>query len=63
MALQTISVTVDVKSQSDKKNMEDTLTKLASLPYEDRSRISQIINNNKALKALENKWTILKMMF
>jgi len=63
MALQTISVMVDVKSHSDKKNMEDTLTKLASLPYEDRSRISQIINNNKALKALENKWTILKMMF
>lgn len=63
MAKQIISVEVDVKSPADKKNIEETLKKLGSLPFEDRHRISQIINNSKALKALADKWAVLKIMF
>lgn len=63
MAKITITIEVEPKSAADKSNLEKTLKKLADLPFDDRDRIAQIINNNKALKALGDKWTMLKMMF
>lgn len=58
-----ITITAEVKSAADKSSLEKTIQQLAALPFEDRDRIAQIINNKKALKALADKWTMLKMMF
>ena len=60
MAQETFTVTADVKSPADRKNIEAGLKAYAALEFEDRDRIYQIISNSKALKALKTYWLILK---
>lgn len=63
MAKETITIEIDVDNAAQRKSIEKDVQTFAKLPYEDRSRISQLMNNNKALKTLASKWTMLKMMF
>lgn len=63
MALEKITIEIDVENASQKKALEKDLQTFAKLSHDDRSRISQLMNNNKALKTLAAKWTMLKMMF
>lgn len=60
MAKETFTVTAEVKSPADRKNIQTGLEKYANLEFEDRDRVFQIISNSKALKALKQYWLILK---
>ncbi|RZL47739.1 MAG: hypothetical protein EOP00_11135 [Pedobacter sp.] len=63
MALEKITIEIDAENASQKKALEKDLQTFAKLSHDDRSRISQLMNNNKALNTLAAKWTMLKMMF
>lgn len=63
MAKETITIEIDVDNAAQKKAIEKDVQTFAKLSHDDRSRISQLMNNSKALKALASKWTMLKMMF
>lgn len=63
MAKETITVEIDVENLAQKKALEKDIQTFAKLSHDHRSRISQLMNNNKALNTLAAKWTMLKMMF
>lgn len=63
MAKVNINIEVEVKNPLDQRSVENALQKLASLSFEDRQRITEILTSPKALKALADKWTMLKLMF
>lgn len=63
MAKETITIEIDVDNAAQRKSIEKDVQTFAKLSHDDRSRISQLMNNNKALKTLASKWTMLKMMF
>lgn len=63
MAKQKFTVEADVKNPLDKKNIEAGLNKLASLDFDDRNLVSELMNNPKALKAIaQHKEMLLSMI-
>lgn len=63
MAQLDITVSVECNSPAEKKNIEASLKKLASLGFEERKLITELIDNPKALKALaEHKDMLMTMI-
>ena len=63
MAKESITVKVDVKNSLDKRNIEASINKLASLSFEERNLITELMNNPKALKGIaDNKEFLLSMI-
>lgn len=52
-----------VGTPSEVNAQKKILESLVKLPADDRDRLFQIIQSPKALKALKDKWIMLKMMF
>lgn len=63
MALEKITIEINVDNAAQTNALKKDFQTFAKLSHDDRSRISQLMNNNKALKTLASKWTMLKMMF
>lgn len=61
MAKENFTVNVDVTSPADRKSIQSGLENFASIPFSDRERVNEIISNKKALKALEENWSLLKL--
>ena len=63
MAKIKITVEIEPKNPLDKKNIEAGLKKLASLGFEERSLITELMNNPKAMKGIaDNKDFLLSMI-
>lgn len=65
MASKIINVTIKVDADTpvSLKNKENLLLKISNLATDDQQRILSICDNPKALKALKDKWFMLKTMF
>ncbi len=59
----TVQIKVDDSDLSRAKDKEKVLTAISDLPQADQQRIIAICENPKALKALADKWAMLKLMF
>jgi intracellular sulfur oxidation DsrE/DsrF family protein len=56
----TLNITAHVKNAIEQKELERTLTNLANLDSENRSKIAKIIASPQAVKALSSKWILIK---
>lgn len=63
MPVKKITVEVECKNPLAEQNIEASLKKLASLEFDDRQRISEIMASPKALKSLADNWRMLSGMF
>ena len=58
-----VTIKIGGSSPFDLKKKIQLLEKLSRLSFEDQDRIFQIIDNPKALKSLQDNWSLLKSMF
>ncbi|QEE49644.1 hypothetical protein FUA48_08620 [Flavobacterium alkalisoli] len=60
-----VTITFQIKAGNpfDLKKKKENLEAFARLEMDDQERIEQIIKSPKALKALKDKWLMLKAMF
>lgn len=63
MPKETITIEVDVKNPIEKSEVTSALKAFAALNFDERNRISQIVQSPKALKAIKENWTFLKLKF
>jgi hypothetical protein len=60
----TISVTIELNGTPLENDVQKrALQTFATLPTDDRGRISELIQNPKALSGLKKNWLLLKTMF
>lgn len=59
----TVTFQVPAGNVFDLKKKKEILHAFARLPMDDQERLEQLIKSPKALKALKDKWPMLKLMF
>lgn len=60
------TLTVNIKLEGtplENDKQRRALEQFAKLPVDDKERLAQIINNQKALTSLKKNWLMLKAMF